>query len=62
MADIRTGSVVKLRSGGPAMTVGQVVNSLYVCQWFDGTELKSGHVHRDALAPADAGQAPGAPR
>jgi uncharacterized protein YodC (DUF2158 family) len=48
MADQKfyTGQTVKLKSGGPAMTVlgtnSFSLNSMYVCQWFAGKTLKTG--------------------
>jgi uncharacterized protein YodC (DUF2158 family) len=61
MAEVSTGNVVRLNSGGPAMTVGQlVVASVWTCQWFHGTELRSGEFHQDSLTLADAGEDPGA--
>lgn len=49
MAEIRVGSSVRLKSGGPTMTVeqlgttqlgGEVVHAW--CQWFDKTKLTTG--------------------
>ena len=34
MTDFSAGAVVKLRSGGPAMTVMSVANSQVQCMWF----------------------------
>ena len=38
---IRPGAVVRLRSGGPAMTVVKKVPACWECTWFDGAELRS---------------------
>ena len=39
---METGSIVQLKSGGPLMTVNEVINSKSVrCCWFIGNELYS---------------------
>ncbi|AUF98827.1 DUF2158 domain-containing protein [Pseudomonas sp. 02C 26] len=45
------GDIVKLKSGGPAMTVqAKEFNSdYYVCQWFAGKKLESGRFKTDSL-------------
>jgi len=35
MEDFKTGDVVKLKSGGPLMTVYDVTRKAITCQWFD---------------------------
>ena len=35
------GDVVKLKSGGPRMTVEGYEDDLVICVWFEGTERKS---------------------
>ena len=39
---IKSGDVVRLKSGGPKMTANLVpgYTNLWECQWFDGAELK----------------------
>jgi len=53
MANIEAGSVVKLKSGGPAMTVTRVGNEqgrIFVyCAWFVGTKQEQGHFPPEAL-------------
>ena len=39
MADIKVGSVVILKSGGPLMTVEIVTGGVLTCVWFDGSNL-----------------------
>ena len=47
------GDVVKLRSGGPEMTVNSVpdggYHDSYRCQWFAGKKLESGNFEEDQL-------------
>jgi uncharacterized protein YodC (DUF2158 family) len=42
------GDVVRLKSGGPKMTVTEVNRPNVVCSWFDGNELSYGTF--DAMA------------
>ncbi|SMC86862.1 YodC family protein [Chryseobacterium sp. YR221] len=39
---IKKGDVVKLKSGGPKMTVKGQGGPYWVCSWFDDLELKEG--------------------
>ena len=57
MAELKVGDVVKLKSGGPVMTVSRVAEEsrLYDCQWFDGTELRTGRFAPDSLVKQDKG-------
>ena len=49
------GSVVRLKSGGPAMTIMSKAWGVgYVCQWFEGTELKYGTFAADGLEVVDS--------
>lgn len=45
------GDIVKLKSGGPNMSVREVKGSgkLIVCQWFAGSNLKQGHFNEETL-------------
>jgi uncharacterized protein YodC (DUF2158 family) len=60
MSALNTGDVVRLKSGGPKMTVTQVAvrDGVTVAwtAWFDGTTTKDGHYPVNALeiAPARA--------
>ena len=51
-AKFAVGNIVKLKSGGPDMTV-QVVpappGKYYECQWFAGKKLESGRFPADSL-------------
>ena len=47
---IKSGNVVKLKSGGPKMTVRNHHDGpLWVCSWFDGVELKEGYFSEEQL-------------
>lgn len=51
-AKLAIGSIVKLKSGGPEMTVQvlpQNSGMFYHCQWFAGRKLESGNFHADSL-------------
>jgi len=55
----KTGDVVRLKSGGPDMTVKEMGNQTfnlgqYVCQWFGGKKLEQGHFMPDSLELAKA--------
>ena len=60
MADVKIGDVVKLKSGGPSMTVtgiyhhgsGVVMN----CEWFVNDEDHSAYFPPDALDEAESGE------
>lgn len=46
------GNIVKLKSGGPDMTVQilpQDSGTYYTCQWFAGKKLESGRFPADSL-------------
>jgi len=49
----KVGDVVKLKSGGPEMTVNyRHDDGDYYCQWFAGKKLESGQFPEDSLEPA----------
>ncbi len=51
----RVGAIVKLNSGGPAMTVrSEDENQDVVCDWFSGEDSKTATFQRDQLKEADA--------
>jgi uncharacterized protein YodC (DUF2158 family) len=45
------GGIVKLKSGGPSMTVTHINddNNMVTCHWFERGELKIGYYHVDCL-------------
>jgi uncharacterized protein YodC (DUF2158 family) len=47
--DFNPGDKVKLKSGGPAMTVDGTAGSHYVCCWFDGATLHREMLNQGAL-------------
>jgi len=52
------GDIVKLKSGGPDMTVRAVpenLTKLYTCQWFAGKKLEQGAFPGDSLESVNAG-------
>lgn len=51
MSEIKTGDIVYLKSGSPAMTVNGAspVKGLWVCAWFTGTENKAASFTAEAL-------------
>lgn len=54
MSEIKIGDVVRLKSGGPAMTVTHTGNAQETrcrCSWFAGNEAMSGHFPAEALEP-----------
>lgn len=47
---IKKGMIVYLKSGGPAMTIHSLARpNVWICQWFVGTTLKSGHFNVNQL-------------
>lgn len=49
----KVGDLVKLRSGGPVMTVSDVIDSdLVRCQWFAGKKLETGNFDTGTLQSA----------
>jgi uncharacterized protein YodC (DUF2158 family) len=50
--DFKVGDIVKLKSGGPDMTVQTVPDSggrVFACQWFAGKKLEIGRFPGDSL-------------
>ena len=48
----KIGDIVKLKSGGPDMTVrdeSRIGESVYSCQWFAGKKLESGRFAPESL-------------
>lgn len=57
------GDIVKLKSGGPDMTVNEVskdaygeLNGKYRCQWFAGKKLDVGTFPVESLEPGEPGK------
>ncbi|QKM52184.1 YodC family protein [Burkholderia glumae] len=46
---LKISDIVKLKSGGPDMTIHEIVDSDYECQWFAGKKLESGWFKSEAL-------------
>lgn len=61
MPELKAGDTVRLKSGGPAMTVLEIVENMHTkqphwakCQWFDGKgELKEEDFLLISLVPHD---------
>jgi uncharacterized protein YodC (DUF2158 family) len=49
MDSIKKGDVVKLKSGGPYMTVQSVGMNEVSCKWFDDLEVKQAHFCPESL-------------
>lgn len=49
----KPGQVVRLKSGGPSMTVSFEEHGLTACQWFTGPKLESAKFPATSLAPAE---------
>lgn len=49
-SQFQIGDIVRLKSGGPDMTVNTVhPDGEYNCQWFAGKKLESGYFKHEAL-------------
>lgn len=60
MAKFETGDIVRLKSGGPGMTVNEYSTLGAHCQWFAGGKLNSGYFSEAALVEVeDEGGNPG---
>lgn len=57
MPQFKPGEKVRLKSGGPAMTVEEIAsNGRVVCQWFDKDKnLRDGMFPPDSLEPYEPG-------
>jgi len=59
MSKFKTGDLVRLKSGGPIMTVAsytapaQYTSEHYRCDWFAGKKLDSGNFKPDQLETAN---------
>jgi len=53
----KIGDIVKLKSGGPEMTVNALPDDrivIYKCQWFAGKKLESGNFKEDSLEAVES--------
>jgi uncharacterized protein YodC (DUF2158 family) len=60
MADFKEGDTVRLKSGGPLMTVSRIDAAadgtvLVVCTWFDEKQTEKGGIYRAGMLNADDG-------
>ena len=51
--EFAVGSIVKLKSGGPDMSVKSVYKEQYTCQWFAGKKLEQGVFPPQSLVPVE---------
>lgn len=63
MTKFKTGDVVRLKSGGPDMTVRSYSDDIVEehkqvveCQWFNGKKAEIGGFHEDMLILGDEGK------
>ena len=52
--DFEEGQMVRLKSGGPTMTVSSTTDAYIHCQWFAGKKLESGNFRRDVLVKVES--------
>lgn len=48
---MQVGDQARLKSGGPVMTVFEIIENRIHCQWFDGAKLKQSDFDRLMLVP-----------
>ena len=53
MENLKTGDTVRLKSGGPIMTIGGEMPGGWKCHWFNGKELKEGLFYLQELERAE---------
>jgi uncharacterized protein YodC (DUF2158 family) len=59
MSQFKIGDVVQLKSGGPNMTIeSDAGEGNFVCQWFDGSEVKRTTFQGASLRAPEASAAP----
>ena len=53
-SEFKVGDSVRLKSGGPTMTVNEIdANENVFCQWFAGRKVQSHHFNPDTLVHAE---------
>jgi len=52
MNEFKLGDVVKLRAGGPRMTINGYADGKCECVWFEGSELFKGAFPEESLRKA----------
>ena len=58
---LRIGGAARLKTGGPVMEICEINDSMALCRWVDGGELKSMVLPVSGLAPEGEGEGvPGA--
>jgi uncharacterized protein YodC (DUF2158 family) len=60
MSKLKTGDIVQLKSGGPKMTIEEVlpVGNVVKCQWFAGSKLETGLFHPESIKPFEPEEKP----
>jgi uncharacterized protein YodC (DUF2158 family) len=54
--DFKTGDQVRLKSGGPDMTVSEIASTAGIrCHWFGGKKLEHGFFQADELVKIEPG-------
>ncbi|MFA5849925.1 MAG: DUF2158 domain-containing protein [Bacteroidales bacterium] len=49
MREFKVGDTVKLKSGGPIMTINEINGNEISCQWFDKKEVKGITLSKEVL-------------
>ena len=64
MPESKVGDVVRLKSGGPRMTIANTASNPagILCTWFDQAEVKSSRFPPEALEPVKKSQEKASPR
>ena len=52
LGTMKPGDTVRLKSGGPVMTIREIDGEYAACDWFNGSELKRGRFHLSQLESA----------
>ena len=51
LGTMKPGDTVRLKSGGPTMTIREVDEELIVCDWFEGSKAQEKSFHVSQLIP-----------